>query len=146
MAATRRKITKAKPPKGYDSFFEHDAHVKYLRNCTYHPDKIAYVQYKEYEPDFLYVSPKGFKIYIETKGRFRDAAEARKYKDIRNGLSKNEELVFLFMNPSTPFPHAKRRKNGTIMTHGAWAEYNDFRYFTLDTIPKEWKLRNVDNK
>lgn len=138
MATTRRKV---RPPAGYDSFFEHEAHTKYLKGCKFHPDKIQYVQVKMYEPDFLYVSPKGFKIYIETKGRFRDAAEARKYKDIRNGLGKDEELVFLFQNPATPFPHAKRRKDGTKMTHGTWAELNDFRYFTLDAVPKEWKVK-----
>jgi hypothetical protein len=138
MATAKRKI---KPPKGYDSFFEHDAHIKYLRGCTYHPDKIQYVQVKMYEPDFLYIDSRGFRTYIETKGRFRDSAEARKYKDIRDGLEKNEELVFLFQNPATPFPHAKRRRDGTKLTHGGWAEMNDFRYFTLDTIPKEWKIK-----
>lgn len=138
MATSRRKV---KPPQGYDSFFEYDAHKKYLKGCKFHPDKIQYVQVKMYEPDFLYIDKRGFKTYIETKGRFRDSAEARKYKDIRDGLGKDEELVFLFMNPATPFPHAKRRKDGTRMTHGAWAEYNDFRYFTLDTIPKDWKVK-----
>ena len=138
MATAKRKV---RPPKGYDSFFEYDAHIKYLKNCRYHPEKITYTQVKQYEPDFIYVSPKGFKTYIETKGRFRDSAEARKYKDIRDGLAKDEEIVFIFQNPATPFPHAKRRKYGTRMTHGGWAELNNFRYFTLETIPNEWRTK-----
>ena len=35
MATAKRKV---RPPKGYDSFFEYDAHIKYLKNCRYHPE------------------------------------------------------------------------------------------------------------
>src|SRR6056300_1559528 len=98
--ATAKLRKRTKPPKGYDSWFEYDLHRKHLTGCKFHPDTLEYVQVKRYEPDFVYITPKGFKIYIETKGRFRDSAEARKYKDIRNGLGKDEELVFIFQTPA----------------------------------------------
>lgn len=135
--ATPKRLKK-KPPKGYDSWFEFDMHRLYLQGCKFHADKIEYVQVKTYEPDFIYVTDKGFRIYIETKGRFRDSAEARKYKDIRNGLGKDEELVFLFQNPRTPMPHAKKRRDGTKLTHGGWAEKEGFRYFDQYSLPPEW--------
>lgn len=136
MATTKR--IKAKPPKGYDSWFEYDMHRLYLQNCKFHVGKIQYTQIKTYEPDFVFITDRGFKIYIETKGRFRDSTESRKYKDIRDGLSKNEELVFLFQNPATPMPFAKKRKDGTKLTHGEWAEKEGFRYFDQYSLPPEW--------
>ena len=136
--ATAKMRRRTKPPKGYDSWFEYDLHRNHLLGCKFHPDTIQYVQVKMYEPDFVYVNPKGFKIYIETKGRFRDSAEARKYKDIRDGLGKDEELVFVFQNPKTPMPHAKKRRDGTKLTHGGWAEKEGFRYFDQYSLPTEW--------
>ena len=136
MATTKR--VKKKPPLGYDSWFEYDMHRLYLQGCKFHEGKIEYTQVKQYEPDFVFVTDKGFKIYIETKGRFRDSTESRKYKDVRDGLSKNEELVFLFQNPNTPMPFAKKRRDGTKLTHGEWAAKEGFRYFDQYTLPTEW--------
>ena len=129
-----------KPPKGYDSWFEFEVHRLYLQGCKFHSEKLTYIQTKQYHPDFIYIDSRGFRIYIETKGRFRDSAEARKYKDIRDGLDKRSELVFLFQNPLTPMPYAKKRKDGTRMTHGEWAEKEGFRFFSVLTLPKEWNL------
>jgi hypothetical protein len=138
MATTRR--VKGKLPKGYDSWFEVDMHNYYLQGCKFHAEKITYTQVKTYEPDFVYIDDRGFKTIIETKGRFRDSAEARKYKDIKDCLGKKEELVFLFQNPNTPFPRAKKRRDGTRMTHGEWAKNNGFRFFTELTVPEEWGI------
>ena len=63
-----------------------------------------------------------------------DSTEAAKYVWIRKRLKKNEELVFLFMKPNTPMPHARKRKDGTKRTHAEWAEKNNFRWFTEETI------------
>lgn len=78
---------------------------------------------------------------IETKGRFRDSAEARKYIDVRAGLPDDTQLVFVFYNPKTPMPNARKRADGTKMTHGAWAEKNGFVYYTADTVPTEWSKK-----
>ena len=36
-------------------------------------------------------------------------------------------------------PQAKRRKDGTKRSHGEWASDNGFRWFTVDTLPEEWR-------
>ena len=36
-------------------------------------------------------------------------------------------------------PQAKKRKDGTKRSHKEWAEANDFRWFSEETIPNEWK-------
>lgn len=94
-----------------------------------------------YNPDFIYINPKGFKTLIEAKGRFRTSAEARKYIDVRAGLPKDTELVFVFYNPNTPMPNARKRADGTKLTHAGWAEKNGFRYFTTENIPANWSKK-----
>jgi len=141
MATTIRKkrySVKKKPPKGYDSWFEYEAHQYKLSGCECHSDSITYTQTKTYHPDFIYHTEDGYIVYIETKGRFRDFNEYKKYVDIAKSLSWVEELVFVFQDPNKPMPNAKTRKDGTKLTHGEWAEKNGFTYFTLDTVPKEW--------
>ena len=138
---TPKKIKRNKPPKGYDSWFEYDLHCKHLQGCKFHSEKIQYYQVKEYQPDFVYINSRGFKTIIESKGRFRDSAEARKYKDVARGLSFDEELVFIFQNPAAPMPNAKKRRDGTKLTHGEWAELNGFRFFDIYTLPEEWSIK-----
>jgi len=123
---------KGKPPKGYDSWFEHQLHTEVLTDCKYHGELVHYTQQKMYEPDFEFHTKFG-KIYIEAKGRFRDSEEARKYLDIRQALDV-DELVFLFYDPTTPMPRARRRKDGTKFTMAEWANKNDFRYYTVETV------------
>jgi hypothetical protein len=125
--------TKGKPPKGYDSWFEYELHLGVLSACSFHKHKIQYVQHKVYEPDFTVETDKGI-IYIEVKGRFRDSAEARKYVDIRESLKDTEELVFLFYDPNTPMPRARRRSDGTKFTMSEWADKNAFRFFDAVSI------------
>lgn len=122
-------------PKGYDSKLEYDLHQNELQGYEHHPDKLTYTVEHTYEPDF--VSWKNPYLLIEVKGRFRDNTEASKYKWIRD-CNPDYEIVFVFEKPETRFPFAKRRKDGTYMTHGEWAEKNGFRYFTRETL-KELK-------
>ena len=136
---TRKK--QGKPPKGYDSWFEYDLHQGVLKNCLYHTENVSYVQQKIYEPDFILVKDFGT-ILIEAKGRFRDSEEARKYLDIRKSLIL-DELVFLFYDPKTPMPRARRRKDGTKFTMAEWADKNGFRYYTVETITELLKEAEV---
>lgn len=124
---------KGKPPKGYDSWFEYDLHTGVLRDCEYHTEVLPYTQQKTYEPDFQ-INTKDAIIFIEAKGRFRDSAEARKYVDIRESIQESDELVFLFYDPKTPMPRARKRKDGTKFTHAEWADKNGFRHYTIETI------------
>lgn len=134
MATAKRKV---KPPKGFDSNFEYDLH-QVLKGCDYHTQMIDYVQHKRYEPDFLY--KKGSTVtLIEAKGRFRDSSEAKKYIDIRESLPPNYELVFVFQKPFTPMPFAKKRKDGTKFTHAAWADKNNFTWYSDYELPTEWQ-------
>lgn len=123
--------------KWYDSKFERDLALGPLKGVAYHVRKISYqvVQDSTYEPDFMIEKRKG-KIFIEAKGRFRDYAEANKYVHIRNSLNPRDELVFLFMNPKTPMPRARARKDGTKQSVSEWAERSGFRWFDAKTIKR----------
>lgn len=113
---------------GYDSYFEKNIHEQHLQNSRFHDkkDHVPYVVEHHYEPDFV-LERDGKTFYIETKGRFRDSAEARKYTFIRKVLPSTSELVFIWEKARTAFPFAKKRKDGTKMTHIEWAEKNGFR-------------------
>lgn len=130
-----KKRTKRNIPKGYDSWFEYDLHQK-MKQCQYHTAKVSYVQRRSYEPDFKYKN-----ILIEAKGRFRTRDEARKYVDVRDSLDPIFELVFIFMNPNTAMPGARRRADGSRFTMAEWADKHGFRYFTAETIPLEWSRK-----
>lgn len=121
----------------FDSKLEKELY-KVLTKCSYHPaDKISYVIPKMYEPDFCH-NDKGFMTYIEVKGRFRTSEEARKYVEIRKVLGAYEDLVFIFQNPKTAMPGARRRKDGTRYDMKEWADKHGFDWYTPDTLPKEW--------
>ena len=49
------------------------------------------------------------------------------------------ELVFLFQKPFSPMPGATIRKDGTKRTHAEWAETNNFRWYSEDTLPNDWR-------
>ena len=134
----KKRYFKPRPknlPKGYDSKLEYRLHQEALKYAEHHchkDDRVRYSIPHTYEYDFLFEHDG--KIYlVETKGRFRDSTESRKYLFIRDYLSewsggKPCELVLLFENASTPMPFAKNRKDGTKATHGEWARKNGFRW------------------
>ena len=118
----------------FDSNFEKELAFGVLKGCDYHTESIPYTIQRMYEPDFI----KG-KFIIEAKGRFRDRNESNKYLWIRDALPKGKELVFVFMNPKTPMPGAKRRKKcGTKQSVGEWATKNNIRWYTSRTVPNRW--------
>lgn len=105
-------------------------------NVSFHADSITYTKPATdhvYHPDFT-VMLKDEIIYLEAKGRFRDMLEAKKYIHIRDSLDENESLVFIFQNPATPLPGARRRKDGTKRSHADWASANNFEWYTAATI------------
>ncbi|QBJ00575.1 endonuclease [Vibrio phage vB_VpP_BA6] len=112
-----------------DSKFEQELKDGVLKDFDFQHGKIPYAIPHTYRPDFVKDN-----LIIEAKGRFRDSAEARKYLFIRDALEENQELVFLFYNPQTPMPFAKKRKDGTKQTHAEWAERNNFKWYTKETI------------
>lgn len=101
-----------------------------FKDLEWQGDKVHYVIPHTYTPDFV----KG-NLLIEAKGRFRDSAEARKYKHIRDSLEgTGKELIFVLYSPNTAMPHAKARKDGTKQTHSEWCERNHFKWYTEETI------------
>jgi hypothetical protein len=121
-------------PKGYDSKWEYTLHQTLLKSWNHHTDKVPYVVEHKYEPDFV-----KDRILIEAKGRFWDHAEYSKYIWIRKSLPDTMELIFLFQKPYAPMPGAKKRKDGTKRTHAEWAEANEFKWYSEETLPEEFK-------
>jgi len=130
--------------KGYDSNWEYVLHSGILKDWEHHTNKVPYIIEHTYEPDFVR-NLEGRKILLESKGRFWDYAEYSKYIWIKKVLKEDTELVFLFLKPSAPMPQAKRRKDGTKRSHGEWASANGFRWFSTESIPKEWIDNETEN-
>lgn len=121
--------------KRYDSKFEKKIDEKF-EELEFHPsDRIIYSIPHKYEPDFKVITNKIY--FIESKGRFRTSTEASKYKYVRDFLTDEQEIIFLFMKPNVPMPNAKKRKDGTKQTHEEWATKNGFRYFYIDNFNTE---------
>ena len=139
----KRKPRKIRPrekniPKGYDSLWEYSLHQTILKKWDMRGDTIDYIIKRNYEPDFIRNINNKI-ILLESKGRFWDHAEYSKYIWIRESLSEFIELVFLFQKPTAPMPGAKKRKDGTKRSHAEWAETNNFRWYSEETLPKEWR-------
>jgi len=133
-------------PKGYDSKFELYLDKKVLSNkwfyvATPDPDPIHYSVPHTYHTDFVMEDGDNI-IYLEAKGRFWDYQEYNKYIWVRESLSENEELVFLFASPHAAMPATKRRKDGTKFSHAEWATKNKFRWYDEFNLPEEWKLND----
>lgn len=123
---------------GYDSFFEKHIHENVIPNARFHnkDDKVSYIVPHTYEPDFV-MEKDGKTFYVETKGRFRDSTEARKYLFVREHLPDNSELVFVWEKSNTPFPFARKRKDGSKATHEEWATKNGFRNWVQTNFREE---------
>lgn len=123
----------------YDSLLEKRLHETTLSDASFHckDDFVSYTVPHTYEPDFT-IEKNGKKYYIETKGRFQDSSEARKYLFIREHLQNNSELVFVFEKATTRFPFAKKRKDGTYRLQTEWAKEKGFRFWTKDNFNLEY--------
>lgn len=108
-----------------------------MKACAYEPEESVqeYTLSGKYLPDFV---PKfDDSILIECKGFFRTRQEANKYIAVRE-CNPDVEVVFIFGDPKTPMPSARKRRDGTKFSMAEWADKNGFRHYTYDTIPKEW--------
>lgn len=138
MARKPRKVRPNERYQGYDSKFEHDLHRNVLYNWEHHDKEVPYVVHRKYNPDFVRTID-GMEIFVEAKGRFWDSDEYSKYVWVRESLTENQKIVFIFYNPASPMPRSKTRKDGTKRTHAEWANEMGFLWFTADTFPEEWK-------
>ena len=131
MARRTRKV-KQKLPSGFDSKLEVELSKK-MTACDWKPDSIPYTMEKIYNPDAEYGD-----TIIEIKGRFRTSEEAKKYIWVRDNLPEGKELVFVFSNPRTPMPRARKRKDGSRRSVSDWANHHGFRWYDRTNIPTEW--------
>ena len=139
----KRKPRKARPkekgvPKGYDSKWEYKLHQGILSTWEHHEGLIRYTIPHKYYPDFVKINDSKV-TYLEAKGRFWDHAEYSKYKWIQEILPEGFELIFLFQKPYAPMPQAKKRKDGTKRTHAEWAEKNNFKWYSEDSLPEDFE-------
>lgn len=119
---------------GYDSMLEKNLHETKLSMCRFHDkdDKVDYTVSHTYEPDFV-LEHNGKTYLLETKGRFQDSSEARKYVFIREVLdAEKQELVFIWQKKGTAFPFSRKRKDGTRATQEEWADKHGFRHWSQD--------------
>ena len=117
----------------YDSIFEKDLHSGVLKDWTYHPKTFEFSIPKKYTPDYgLEVGDRTY--YIESKGYLYTSESCRSFTEFRKTLSDLEELIFCFSNPTTILKWKTKRKNGTKMTVSQWADVNNFRWYTMETL------------
>lgn len=121
------------------SKFEREV-ARILKGCDYEPKEHIkeYVYESTYLPDFVPRSEPN--ILIEAKGNFRTGQEARKYVAIQK-CNPDIEIVFVFMNPNTPMPNSRKRRDGTRYSMAEWADRNNFRWYTKKTLPKAWRKK-----
>lgn len=137
MARNRRWMAGARKA---DSKWEGKLRDTIFTKWVHQADKISYTTPHTYTPDFEFSN-----IVLETKGRFREPAEASKYKYVREALDgTGRELVFVFQKPETPMPYAKKRKDGTKQTHGEWASKNGFRWYTQETVAELFEELKIE--
>ena len=131
-------------PSKYDSKFEELLHRGPLKGYTLHPPVIEYIipaRKAKYTPDFK--RREGH--VLEAKGRFRTAAEAKKYIHIRDS-NPDIEIEFVFENPECPMPGARRRRDGTKRTMREWAEENGFKWRTYPNLRGKKRGRRKGKK
>lgn len=129
-----RKSGRGKPPKPYKSWLERDLHKGAMKGLPYESIKVPYTIDTTYTPDFVNEDKK---ILFEAKGRFEDSKEAAKYTHFAQ-CHPEWQLIFIFENPNTPMPRAKRRLNGTRFSHSDWADKHGFDWCSPKTVKEEW--------
>ena len=96
----------------------------------YEPDKLAYFVERHYIPDLAVGS-----MIVELKGYLRQDSQ-RKMKAIK-AQYPDLDIRFVFQKASSTIQGAKKRKDGSKMTCGEWADRQGF-VWAEGTIPEEW--------
>ncbi|MGA1777124.1 MAG: hypothetical protein ACO39G_08615 [Flavobacteriaceae bacterium] len=129
---TRTRHKRRKQSK-YRSKFESDF-AKHLQDrkldFDYESEKIEYVTYHCYTPDFVFDKKDGAKMYVETKG----VLDARSRTVLKNAKKCNPELDIrlIFQRGSNTIS----KKSST--TYLEWAKKNGFPCAETK-MPSEWK-------
>lgn len=94
--------------------------VKHKVSFKYEDEKIPYVLYRNYIPDFIIETPRG-KIYIEAKGYLRPEHKAKMVAVKQQYPDLDIRMLFYSYNKK----------------YIKWAEKYGFKYATY-VIPEEW--------
>ena len=107
----------------FRSTFEEDV-SKILKGFDYEPFTIPYTIERSYRPDFVH-SASG--VLVECKGYFRDG-DTKKYTSIRDSLPREQELVFVLMQPN------KKIRKGAKMTMWEWCDKERILWYNIETL------------
>jgi hypothetical protein len=107
----------------FRSTFEEDV-SKILTGFDYEPFTVPYTIERSYRPDFVHHSSG---VLVECKGYFRDG-DTKKYTSIRDSLPKEQELVFVLMQPN------KKIRKGAKMTMSEWCDKEGILWYTIETL------------
>jgi hypothetical protein len=107
----------------FRSTFEEDV-SKILKGFDYEPFTVPYTIERSYRPDFVH---RASGVLVECKGYFRDG-DTKKYTSIRDSLSREQELVFVLMQPN------KKIRKGAKMTMSEWCDKEGILWYNIDTL------------
>jgi hypothetical protein len=90
-----------------------------------------------YKPDFYLVTEQGKEVFIESKGQFKDAEDARKHVFKARIVEYTGAIfIMLFQRPNCPMIGSRKRKDGTRYRQAEWATKNNIPYSGQTDIMK----------
>ena len=107
----------------FRSSFEQDV-AKVLQDFDYEPFTVPYTISRSYRPDFVHAASG---VLVECKGFFREG-DTKKYTSIRDSLPKEQELVFVLMQPN------KKIRKGAKMTMAEWCDKERILWYNIETL------------
>lgn len=102
---------------------------------SYETERIRYTVTGNYVPDFIIRTATGKTIYVETKGNGRsfDGPARRKLRAVQAQHPELDLRIVFYANGKC----GPKRKDGTYMLQGDWAERYGFKWAIKD-IPESW--------
>lgn len=127
MARTKYR-RRHKRPDGYDSPLEAEVYQKLPKERTaYEPELLHYTIPHTYKPDFVILTTRGHKVYLEVKGylRWEDQRKMRAVKEQNPGL----DIRFFFPKDN--------RVHRSQMTNSEWCSKYGFPC-AIAKFPRGW--------
>ena len=121
----------------YRSTFEGSVALALGNKWKYEAEQMNYHVPRKYNPDFVYTSEDGRKVYMECKGFFREG-DTQKYRAIKAECDVLDIMfIFVLMNPD------KKVRKGATLSMSGWCEKNGIPWFTLETLQNLKELEDV---
>lgn len=97
-------------------------------DVSYEEDRLAYITYHNYVPDFKISTPSGVTFYLEVKGYFRTADQV-KMKAVKK-TNPDADIRFVFQKDNKLNKYSK-------LHYSDWAIKYGFPY-AIGSVPAEW--------